>query len=83
MLSGYFKSNFGNKNFKASTQWHASYFQIHSPSEHLIDGNRYDLELHTVHVAPRGVVKNKIEGAFLSIIFDTNEKYKYVPDETI
>ncbi|KAI4364244.1 hypothetical protein MLD38_020363 [Melastoma candidum] len=32
----------------------------HSPSEHLVNGRRYDLELHMVHVSPDPNVKNKI-----------------------
>ncbi|KAI4378711.1 hypothetical protein MLD38_016151 [Melastoma candidum] len=32
----------------------------HSPSEHSVNGRRYDLELHLVHVSPDPNVKNKI-----------------------
>ncbi|KAG5553503.1 hypothetical protein RHGRI_011394 [Rhododendron griersonianum] len=32
----------------------------HSPSEHSINGRRYDMELHLVHVSPDSNVKNNI-----------------------
>ncbi|XP_052173180.1 carbonic anhydrase Nec1-like [Diospyros lotus] len=32
----------------------------HSPSEHSINGRRYDMELHLVHVSPDSRVKNQI-----------------------
>jgi carbonic anhydrase len=36
-----------------SNQWDALQFHMHSPSEHTINGDYYDLEMHTVHV-PKG-----------------------------
>jgi carbonic anhydrase len=36
-----------------SNQWDALQFHMHSPSEHTINGDYYDLEMHTVH-APKG-----------------------------
>lgn len=58
-------------------EFNAIQFHFHSGSEHTVDGYRYDLEMHTVHVAkedpdvkltPEG---KKIGHAAVGILFDT------------
>ena len=46
-------------------------FHLHSESEHTIDGQRYDLEMHSVHLP---TVEGNFFGGVIGIIFDT-EKY--------
>ncbi|XP_031399232.1 alpha carbonic anhydrase 7-like [Punica granatum] len=43
----------GTRYFLQQCHWH-------SPSEHSINGRRYDMEMHMVHVSPNPTVKNKI-----------------------
>jgi hypothetical protein len=35
--------------FGTGTSWKGMQFHLHAGSEHTIDGDRYDLEMHTVH----------------------------------
>jgi hypothetical protein len=52
MFDGYsgFKSKISEKIFKSRYQWDAYSILFVSPAEHLIDGNRYDMELQINHV---------------------------------
>lgn len=36
------------------TEYKLKQFHWHSPSEHTIDGKKYDLEAHLVHETPQG-----------------------------
>ncbi|CAK8571448.1 unnamed protein product [Lathyrus sativus] len=58
----------GTKFFLHQAHWH-------SPSEHTIDGSRYEVELHMVHESP--IVNGKSETAVLGVL------YKFGPSDPI
>ena len=82
-MSGYFKSKFAEKVFGTPAQFHAQAFHVHSPSEHSVNGQLYDLEMHTVHYVPKDVEKNGYVAAAVGIIFDTTNYDKSVSAETV
>jgi carbonic anhydrase len=74
-------SNWHNWDYrKTAHEWEAAQFHWHGPSEHTIDGQRFDLELHVVHFSPyKRTVKEKEDnggyiGAVLGVIFDSSEE---------
>jgi carbonic anhydrase len=50
------------------SSWHPLQFHFHSPSEHTINGQHMDLEMHMVHLTEDGGL-----GAVLAILFDAEE----------
>ena len=52
---------------------------FHSPSEHLVDGERYDLELHVYHDAAAWNDTRKIKYAAVSVFFSV-DNYDDLPD---
>lgn len=62
---------------KTSDTWEAVQFHWHSESEHTINGQRYDLEIHFVH-KPTYKVANENNGfpyAVVGLLFDVNNHY--------
>jgi carbonic anhydrase len=47
------------------SEWNPLQFHFHTPSEHTINGENLDLEMHVVHLTPSGGL-----GAVLGIFFD-------------
>jgi carbonic anhydrase len=47
--TNYYTSNLASKVFNTGNKWEGIQFHLHAGSEHTIDGERYDLEMHTVH----------------------------------
>ena len=47
-------------------------FHFHHGSEHTIDGKRFDLEMHTVHL-PQEVNEQEINYAAVGVIFDVKD----------
>ena len=51
----YFESEYAKEELAApSEKFSAAQFHFHAKSEHTIMGKRYDLEMHTVHLAQAG-----------------------------
>ena len=48
--------------------YNANQFHFHAASEHTIDGQRYDLEMHVVHFP--NILNNGIVASAIGIIFD-------------
>lgn len=48
MQIDYNGGNLKYKNFKKLSEWTSLQFHFHAPSEHLIDGRRFDAEMHMV-----------------------------------
>lgn len=55
----------------ATDEYNGVNFHFHSGSEHTINGKRYDLEMHTVHVAKEK--KNNFGYAAVGIIFSVED----------
>lgn len=45
-----YKSDFSNQFFNGPKRFFDKMFHVHHPSEHTVDGQLFDLELHSVHV---------------------------------
>lgn len=80
-------SRYSKERLGASDTFDGVQFHFHAGSEHTIDGKRYDLEMHTVHL-PKMINKQNIKYAALGIIFDvkdytaklTKNQYKIIDD---
>ena len=57
------------KDYDGPTEFNAVLYHFHAGSEHTVEGQRYDLEMHTVHKAVKA--KNSIGHAVIGIMFDT------------
>ena len=66
-----FESKIAEEVFGADTKFNAAQFHFHAASEHTIDGKRFDLEMHTVHLPT--IKKNEFFGAVVGIIFDVED----------
>ena len=78
-LENYFQSGIGRDYIGAATdKFSAVQFHFHTPSEHTVNEQHYDLEMHTVHVAEE-VGDGNIGYAAVGIMFDVNY---YDPDIT-
>ncbi|MFN9898461.1 MAG: carbonic anhydrase family protein [bacterium] len=53
----------------SANEFYANQFHFHSMSEHTINGQRFDFEMHVVHF-PKHVQKGIVASA-IGIIFDT------------
>ena len=49
----YFESGYSEDVLKGSRKYSAAQYHFHAKSEHTINGRRYDLEMHTVHLAEK------------------------------
>lgn len=63
-----FQSMLGESVFGADTQWRGSHMQIRAGSEHIIDGERKDLELQFFHT-PENVEDGDFTAAVVGILF--------------
>ena len=72
---------FAKESLKANKKFQSVQFHFHAGSEHTIDGQRYDLEMHTVHYPPKA--DNGFIAAALGIIFDTKNYDKSVTPEQV
>ena len=55
----FFTSNFGAGRYSIDKRFDAVSFTFHSPSEHTIEGKRFDLELQILHKAKNPLNGNK------------------------
>ena len=55
LTTNLYTSQLAEKVFGTGTDWAGAQFHLHAGSEHTINGERYDLEMHTVHYPPVGV----------------------------
>jgi len=64
-INGYngFTSQLGEDLFGAPTKWDAYEINFHSMSEHLVDGERYDLELQVYHKTAEDTVTSVTNNA--------------------
>jgi carbonic anhydrase len=69
--TNFFTSEVASSVYGANTQYNAAQFHFHSGSEHTIDGQRFDFEMHTVHLAEE-TLENFGYAAF-GIIFSVND----------
>merc|ERR1719375_1963757 len=58
---------------KGSDKFTAVQFHFHAKSEHTIDGKRYDMEMHIVHVAIEGKGDPTILYSALGFMFDVDD----------
>lgn len=58
-------------------------FHFHAKSEHTIDAQRYDFEMHSVHLPEDGVNKDDYFGAVMGLIFDTQKYDQSITREEI
>jgi carbonic anhydrase len=65
-----FKSQIAQDIYGGPKEYNGLQFHFHSGSEHTVDGERMDLEMHTVHQATEA--KNGIEFAAMGIMFSVN-----------
>lgn len=65
-----FTSNVATDYYGAYDQFDAAQFHFHSGSEHTIDGERFDFEMHTVHFPPE--TENGFIAAAFGIIFSVD-----------
>lgn len=83
----YFESRYLSDNLKGPQKYNAAQFHFHAGSEHTIDGRRYDLEMHTVHLPPEGQEttsdpnKPDIFGSAVGLIFDVNDYDPCITDQ--
>lgn len=68
----YFVSQLAAEVFEADTKFVGQQFHFHAGSEHTIDDERYDLEMHTVHYPEE--TKNGFLAAALGIVFSADEE---------
>lgn len=76
MVEGAFSRCVGVNDFRISEVFEAIQLHFHTPSEHLVDGKEYPLEMHIVHnlIADHfdeGVVRNV---AVIGVFFEIDEK---------
>lgn len=59
-----FESLYASENLNSDQKFSAAQFHFHAKSEHTINGKRYDMEMHTVHLAdgPGTPKKSEEEG---------------------
>jgi carbonic anhydrase len=74
----YFKSSYASDYLWGPSTFYGIQFHLHSGSEHTIDGQRFDLEMHTVHLPDKN--EQGFMAAALGIIFDTTNYDPSVTD---
>lgn len=67
--NNWFKTKYGPKQWGTPEKFNAVQFHFHSESEHTIEGQRFDFEMHIVHLPAEN--KNGFFAAALGLIFDT------------
>jgi carbonic anhydrase len=83
-----FTSQLANSVFGAGKTWDGVQFHMHSGSEHTVNGKRFDLEMHTVHL-PDGETAlgadsgNSFYAAAMGLIFDVDDYDKSVTEDQI
>lgn len=73
--ANYFTSKLAETEFGGDTTFNAAQFHFHAGSEHTIDGERYDLEMHSVHLPAEK--KGDVFAAAMGIMFSVD---KYTAD---
>lgn len=73
--NNYYESGYAQDKLKAASRFNAAQFHFHAKSEHTINGQRFDLEMHTVHFAKNDGTEGdddiKKFASATGIIFDT------------
>lgn len=81
--NNFFESGYSQDDLGGDLKFTSAQFHFHAKSEHTIDGKRYDLEMHTVHVP--GEAKGNdvtIKYSALGLMFDVDDYDPSVtPDE--
>lgn len=79
--NNFFQSGYGKNNLGTHDRFVAHQFHFHSKSEHTIDGQYFDFEMHIVHYPEKAT--NGYIGAVLGFIFDTeNYDESITPEQT-
>jgi carbonic anhydrase len=80
LTTNLYTSQLAEKVFGTGTDWAGAQFHLHAGSEHTIDGERYDLEMHTVHLPPGGATyDNGFIASAMGLVFSVD---KYTADLT-
>ena len=74
-----FTSQISKDKFGGGTRFNGVQFHFHHGSEHTIDGERYDLEMHTVHLAEDQ--SGDVKYAAMGIMFSVDDYDEIAPDE--
>jgi carbonic anhydrase len=83
--TNFYTSKLAEKVFNTGTAWEGMQFHLHAGSEHTIDGERYDLEMHTVHYPKkdadgnRPTYENEFIASAMGLVFSVD---KYTADLT-
>lgn len=82
-----FTSQLASTVFGTGVTWDGLQFHMHAGSEHTINGKRYDLEMHTVHVKDGASTTedagNGFVAAAMGLIFDVDDYDKSVTDDQV
>lgn len=68
--------------YQGPADFHALQFHFHTHSEHTIDDQTFDLEMHTVSMAPDDLEKGGIQFSATGFMFDADPN-KYSKDVTV
>jgi len=73
-LSNYFTSRFAMDIYGDELdRFHPTEFHFHYPSEHTVDGKRFDVEMHVSHTTDHSGDDSGIVGASVAIFFSTTD----------
>ena len=75
-----FNSSWASDNFGSNIIYNATSINFHSPSEHTINGKRFDLEMEVVHL-PNKQKTGGVQGAVAHILFDVERGFNITEEE--
>lgn len=81
--NNYFESTYASEKLGSDQKFSAAQFHFHAKSEHTINGRRFDMEMHTVHLADgAGTQKKKSseEGDRRRLAEETKKEDEKAPD---
>jgi len=75
-----FNSSWAADKFGSNIIYNATTVNFHSPSEHTINGKRFDLEMELVHL-PNKQKTGGVKGAVAHILFDVERGFNITEEE--